>query len=1419
MTAFKLFVTPDKGDTELTAKLKLADGTVVKASDPVRFVAKAGRADYLYDYIKSGNNALFGGTSSDGKTIDANGAADVVFTYQPDYTVFSADKPWETGSTFYGKRIYDSIDLSQPLPPYAKFDADKNPGWTYDAQSNTAHFTLGPDQYNSYQLYDEVRLKLTFPGASLKAFYTATSSMTFHLKDRGANETDPTVSKKFNYRFMPRTTEVTLPASKWFLTDVSDKTSTIIPEVTNVASRTNKGFRWGFDIANTTADPITITEVRDFNLDPRLAYSYIKINDAPNNFLTGADAVRSISGVKVSALMADGTTKELGTVRTYQTLRFGEDGKNIKELYIALPDGYQLAGKKLVPIEIGTVARENLVVAGNDTDIYANSMRYEAQGTGANGDYHYTAAPVPAKFRLVDQKIDIGFSKELSDKLSTGWFSSTADSPVRADGEKAIWELETPFDDAVKGLDSSTEITNLEIVDLLPEGATYKTVNFPGWLVQRPDSVTHYDNYNDTNLEAVVLHWDSITAGKFNNFMKNGGAEIVTEVTSKSLPGDNTNYVFVKLNGRFVLSTDPSHMGGLGAIRSVQDVRDINNNGNTTERLAATSASYKYTGKSEIVAREYIARANKDNFTTQGLKTGKDTDFRYKLFTYNNKQDMTDFQIVSVLPHVGDRQAAADAGTGAANPRNSQFSNTLTGPVRFSAASRGYKYEVHYSVDSPTTESGEAVTNPADTLTWSTNVTDYSKVTAIKIKLKSGQKFTKGETLEALVPMRAPSDAQFTNRAYSDFAISSNGTEWVPTNMVYNEIYVPSSTVKIVKKNLKREPVPGATFEITPVDGGTAPAAARVARAANADTGENTSTSSGLVTQFPYSLTTGEDGTVTATLPLGSYKVVETAAPEGYVADPTPQTVEIVEDEEAVLEFVNTYAPISVTAKKVWENGPATHPSIQLQLYRDGVAQGSPVTLANGTTTYTWSNLDKTDAQGTEYNYTVDEVAAPENYTKKVEAGDTEHSFVITNSYVSPKIEVTGTKKWVDGPAKHPDIQLQLLRDGTAFGDPVTLKDGEISHTWSNLDKTDTTGRDYVYTVDEVEVPTNYEKGVNGLTVTNTYVSPKTDVTATKVWKGGPAVRPSIKLQLMRDGVAFGNPVELDGATTSYTWKDVDQTDSTGRNYAYSVDEVDVPDNYTKSVDGLTVTNTYVSPKIDITGTKQWVDGPAEHPEVKLQLMRDGEAFGDPVALSNGETSYTWTGLDKTDGNGKAYSYTIDEPQVPENYTKSVDGLTITNTYTPPKADVVAIKKWEGGPKEKPTIKLQLFRNGEAYLDPVELKSGETSYTWKDLEQTDHTGAAYSFTVDELEVPENYEKSVDGLTVTNTYTPPEEPTTPQSPDKPDNPNTEQGKKPTPKASNTPITGDQAASGATLALMLLAGVGISLQAARMRKKQR
>jgi uncharacterized protein YnzC (UPF0291/DUF896 family) len=441
------------------------------------------------------------------------------------------------------------------------------------------------------------------------------------------------------------------------------------------------------------------------------------------------------------------------------------------------------------------------------------------------------------------------------------------------------------------------------------------------------------------------------------------------------------------------------------------------------------------------------------------------------------------------------------------------------------------------------------------------------------------------------------------------------------------------------------------------------------------------------------------------------------------------------------------------------------------------------------------------------------EPVTPPNYTKE------ESGMTVTNSYVIPTDgKATATKVWENGPTPRPTVWFQLWRKTADMAEAevvpdapiMELADGTLSVTWTGLEETDLNGNEYTFSVKEVDaegndfVPENYEKVEEGLTVTNTYIIPIDAITAEKVWVGGKAPRPTVWFQLWRTWTRAGTTHHeivpgaeikaLPDGTLTVFWTDIEAETIIGIPYTFYVKEVDedgndfTPENYTKLEAGLKVTNVYVPPTMvdPLYMNKIWQGGQAPYPAIYLHLYRNipggtYEAVGAPIMLDGvadagcvtGCEITPWqaavTGLPLTDGDGNTYTYTMKETDAdgndftPEGYVKSYEGLTVTNTYVITKIDVTATKVWKGGSGTRPTIRLQLYRNGVAFSSPVDLVHPNTTYTWKDLDKTDSFGQAYTYTVDEVAVPANYSKSVVGLTITNTYVggtkPPEVPYT------------------------------------------------------------
>ena len=126
---------------------------------------------------------------------------------------------------------------------------------------------------------------------------------------------------------------------------------------------------------------------------------------------------------------------------------------------------------------------------------------------------------------------------------------------------------------------------------------------------------------------------------------------------------------------------------------------------------------------------------------------------------------------------------------------------------------------------------------------------------------------------------------------------------------------------------------------------------------------------------------------------------------------------------EIVYVGINVPDTTSRTVRKVWSDGENqynTRPqSIQVQLYKNGTAEGNPVTLNDGNNwEYTWSELDKTSG-GTDINYEVREVGSVKGYTTASQVSG--NTTTITNTLNEEQPEI---RKGEIGLYKYEDTNL-----------------------------------------------------------------------------------------------------------------------------------------------------------------------------------------------------------------------------------------------------------------------------------------------------------------------------------------------------------------------------------------------------------
>lgn len=320
--------------------------------------------------------------------------------------------------------------------------------------------------------------------------------------------------------------------------------------------------------------------------------------------------------------------------------------------------------------------------------------------------------------------------------------------------------------------------------------------------------------------------------------------------------------------------------------------------------------------------------------------------------------------------------------------------------------------------------------------------------------------------------------------------------------------------------------------------------------------------------------------------------------------------------EDAVAEYstqvegynlTNSHTPgqTSLTVTKQWQDQgdqDGLRPSqIQVQLYADGVASGSPVTLtAANNWVYTWSGLAE-KANGKTIEYSVKEVDQPSGYTSttsQVSPGNV----LIVNQHTPATTEVKGQKTWDDAnnqDGKRPEsVTVQLYADGQVVASQVVTAANNWTYSFSNLPQF-AKGKAISYSVQELVDAgldkAGYRPSYEAYNITNHYKPEVTSFEVRKVWNDQndqDKLRPSqIQVQLYTDGKAFGEPVTLKADNDwRHVFADLAKYQE-GKEVVYTVEEVAVPSGYSVTssqtgVNQVTLTNTHQPKRPEDPGKK-----------------------------------------------------------------------------------------------------------------------------------------------------------------------------------------------------------------------------------------
>ena len=474
---------------------------------------------------------------------------------------------------------------------------------------------------------------------------------------------------------------------------------------------------------------------------------------------------------------------------------------------------------------------------------------------------------------------------------------------------------------------------------------------------------------------------------------------------------------------------------------------------------------------------------------------------------------------------------------------------------------------------------------------------------------------------------------------------------------------------------------------------------------------------------------------------LIKYIVKEKNIPQGYKSEVTGTVA-------SGFTITNTNnEKVNVSVTKAWVGPKKASAKVVLKKDGDSAVIEEKVLNEAGSWRTTFTPQPKYEDNGTEIKYIVEEKDVPQGYKSEV-TGTVASGFTITNTNTE-KVDVSVTKVWV-GPAKT-SAKVVLKKDGNSavIEEKELTPGGGWTATFAPQPKYEADGTEIKYTVEEKDVPQGYTAAlsgtmVNGFTITNTN-NEKINVSVTKAWVGPKKASAKVVLKKVGNPAVIEEKELNEAGSWRATFTPQPKYENNGTEIKYTVEEKDVPQGYTAAVtgtveDGFTITNTNVE-KTEVNVEKKWIGDTGNSVVAQVKKVGSETVLAEHELKASEHWKHTFTGLDKYATDGSLINYKVVEKTVPTGYEVSYDKdqtgkFIIKNTQK--KINVKVEKKWENVTGNKPTIKLQLLKNGQAEGAPVEITNGTTNHTWSGLKQTDAQGQEYTYTVKEVDENSNY---------------------------------------------------------------------------------
>ena len=674
----------------------------------------------------------------------------------------------------------------------------------------------------------------------------------------------------------------------------------------------------------------------------------------------------------------------------------------------------------------------------------------------------------------------------------------------------------------------------------------------------------------------------------------------------------------------------------------VEDTYDVNDNGNVSEIIGYTTRTISFVASNSLVtgqrASNYdekgsIAISPKIAYVSKSQRTAQ-----IDLSVINNYSGtIGEIDILGKIPTEGNTFVING------NDLGSTYSTTMTNEgVQIPEELKEAGVTVYYSEQiNPTKDLAE----PSNS--WTTTPTDFSKVKSFLIDLGDyvlAQKESHTFTYEVNIP----EGLDYNEVSYSNhgvyFTLNTNAgklyeqTEPAKLGLMIAEPY----NIEITKYERKtNNTVPGATYSVAEYGGDEV---------------------IGI---------TNEEGklTIKDLFAEHSYTLKETISPAGYELNPEEIKFEVYEEngelkvqinsgtvrkaEMATNEHGDKLLKIEVEDGKTEDKITTT---VHHYIYdeKNGGYTTNKVKLSDGTeaqdetiTGWVGDNYETKALENLDSSYELYETPQNPSGTLSKDMGEIIYYYKLKESSITSSVEKTAsTGKEVDG------------EDGTKIP-LLTSQDGIVTYNVkysTNIENYK--GKVKIVITDKLPAGINEEaEGVD--LAEGTYNNKDNTITWTK----------EVEIDTYTDGTYTYNFDE----TIKLVYKNQDLT-SPLVNTAYGEVTTYYEDDYGPNPGGerdknkseevtSTVNQEYT---IDIPVTKVWNHGgnKEEKPqEITLQVKNGQEVIRQAKVTEADGWKYTFEDLPKYDEDGNEIEYTADEAESLEEYKKSIDGLTVTNTY------------------------------------------------------------------------------------------------------------------------------------------------------------